>query len=120
MIPSKWWPFGRRAAAVWVDNLPAPGLLDSMEDPEAALDRAIQGMDLEVWQREFLLYTLAPVHYRTTRRYDGKPPRVTLATLEDMSGRRRYAVELDGTPLVMDDDRRQAEAIAATLSKVMR
>lgn len=122
MIPSKWWPFGRRAAAVWVDNLPAPGLLDSMDDPEAALDRAIQDMDmdLEAWQREVLLFKLAPVHYRVTRRHDGKPPRVTLATLESASGHRRYAVELDGTPLAVADDRRRAETIAATLSKVMR
>lgn len=123
MIPSKWWPFGRRASAVWVDSLPAPGLLDGVEDPEAALDRALQDMDtdLEAWQREFLLYTLAPVHYRVTRRHNGTPPRVTLATLEDMSGRRRrYAVELDGTPLAVVDDRHRAETIATTLSRVMR
>lgn len=122
MIPSKWWPFGRRAAAVWVDNLPAPGLLDGMDDPEAALDRAIRDMDMDVeaWQREFLLYTLAPVHYRVTRRHNGQPPRVTLATLESASGRRRYAVELDGTPLAVVDDRHRAEVIATTLSRVMR
>lgn len=122
MIPSKWWPFGRRATAVWVDNLPAPGLLDSMDDPEAALDRAIQDMDMDVeaWQREVLLYKLAPVHYHVNRRHNGTPPRVTLATLESASGRRRYAVELDGTPLVMDDDRHRAEVIATTLSQVMR
>lgn len=123
MIPSKWWPFGRRATAdVRVDTLPAPGLLDRLEDPEAELDRVIRdkGLDVEAWQREFLLYTMAPVHYRVTRRHNGTPPRVTLATLESASGKRSYAVELDGTPLAMADDRHRAEVIASALSRVMR